>query len=97
MTLALEVELKTIAFPAISTCVYRFPMPRANKIATGMLAGILRSNTMKRRTLPVNSLDCGNTSQRAIPLLISWPVRILTIIPSLHWWRRCKRSMTESD
>ena len=42
MTLALEVELKTIAFPAISSGVYRFPMPRANKIATGTVAGILR-------------------------------------------------------
>ena len=42
MTLALEVELKTIAFPAISSAVYRFPMPRANKIATGTVAGILR-------------------------------------------------------
>ena len=97
MALALEVELKTIAFPAISSGVYRFPMPRANKIATGTVAGILRSNTMKRRTLPVNSLNCGNTSQRAVQLLVSWLVRILTIIPTPHWWRRCKRSMTDSE
>ena len=84
MTLALEVELKTIAFPAISSGVYRFPMPRANKIATETVAGILPSNTMKRRTLPVNSLDCRNTSQRAILLLVSRPVRIPTIIPTPH-------------
>ena len=44
MTLALEVELKTIAFPAISTVVYRFPMPCATMIAVKAVAGILRSN-----------------------------------------------------
>ncbi|MBH8564821.1 O-acetyl-ADP-ribose deacetylase [Nostoc sp. CENA67] len=33
LTLAEEYQIKTIAFPAISTGVYRFPMERASKIA----------------------------------------------------------------
>ena len=44
MALAAEAGLKTIAFPAISTGVYRFPVPRATAIAVETVAGILRGD-----------------------------------------------------
>ena len=36
--------LKSIAFPAISTGVYRFPVPRATAIAVETVADILQGN-----------------------------------------------------
>ncbi len=41
MTLAAEAGLRTIAFPAISTGVYRFPIPRATRIAVAAVAEAL--------------------------------------------------------
>ncbi len=40
-----ENRIATIAFPAISTGVYRFPVQRAAKIAVGTVAGFLETNT----------------------------------------------------
>ncbi|NKB55434.1 MAG: O-acetyl-ADP-ribose deacetylase [Alphaproteobacteria bacterium] len=44
MALAADSALRTIAFPAISTGVYRFPILRATKIAVETVAEILRAN-----------------------------------------------------
>lgn len=44
MELALEHGLATIAFPAISTGVYRFPAGPAAEIAVGTIAGVLAGN-----------------------------------------------------
>lgn len=44
LALAAEAGLNSIAFPAISTGVYRFPVPRATAIAVETVAGILRGN-----------------------------------------------------
>jgi len=44
MMLAADAGLRTIAFPAISTGVYRFPVPRATEIAVATVAGILGAN-----------------------------------------------------
>ena len=41
LDLALEHDIRTIAFPAISTGVYRFPADRAARIAIGTVAGVL--------------------------------------------------------
>lgn len=44
LKLALENEIKTIAFPAISTGVYRFPLERATKIAVNEVRKFLEKN-----------------------------------------------------
>lgn len=42
--LALQHDIKTIAFPAISTGVYRFPLDRAARIAVGEVKQFLSAN-----------------------------------------------------
>jgi len=44
LKLAVENEIKTIAFPAISTGVFRFPLERAAKIAVGEVTKFLEKN-----------------------------------------------------
>jgi len=44
LKLAVENGIKTIAFPAISTGVYRFPLERATKIAIGEVKKFLEKN-----------------------------------------------------
>ena len=44
LRLAVENKAKTIAFPAISTRVYRFPLERATKIAVSEVKKILEKN-----------------------------------------------------
>lgn len=44
LELAKEYELKSVAFPAISTGVYRFPVERAAKIAVSEIQKFLASN-----------------------------------------------------
>jgi O-acetyl-ADP-ribose deacetylase (regulator of RNase III) len=44
LKLAVENEIKTIAFPAISTGVYRFPLERATKIAVSEVKKFLEKN-----------------------------------------------------
>lgn len=44
LKLAVENKIKTIAFPAISTGVYRFPIERATKIAVGEVKKFLEKN-----------------------------------------------------
>jgi O-acetyl-ADP-ribose deacetylase len=44
LKLAVENKIKTIAFPAISTGVYRFPLESATKIAVGEVKKYLENN-----------------------------------------------------
>ena len=44
MELAVAHEIKSIAFPAISTGVYRFPVPRASAIAVATVAEFLAAD-----------------------------------------------------
>ena len=44
LEVAVENAVSTIAFPAISTGVYRFPVPRAAAIAVSTVAGFLRAD-----------------------------------------------------
>ena len=44
LTLALENGCRTVAFPSISTGVYRFPLDRAAPIAVGAVRGFLASH-----------------------------------------------------
>ena len=44
LKLAVENKIKTIAFPAISTGVYRFPLERATKIAVSEVKKFLEKN-----------------------------------------------------
>jgi len=46
LKLAVENRIKTIAFPAISTGVYRFPLERAVKIAVNEVKNFLKTNNL---------------------------------------------------
>jgi O-acetyl-ADP-ribose deacetylase (regulator of RNase III) len=51
LQLAVDHGLKTIAFPAISTGVYRFPLDRATRIAVGTVAGFLKDHPEIERVM----------------------------------------------
>jgi O-acetyl-ADP-ribose deacetylase (regulator of RNase III) len=51
LALAREYGIRTIAFPAISTGVYRFPVDLASQIATKEVAEFLKND------LPVENVD----------------------------------------
>ena len=51
LRLASEHEVRTIAFPAISTGVYGFPVPRAARIAVGAVAEGLEAHPSLRRVV----------------------------------------------
>jgi len=51
LSLARDHGLASIAFPAISTGVYRFPKPRAARIAVGHVLGWLRENDRPHRVV----------------------------------------------
>lgn len=51
LTLAAEHGVKSLAFPAISTGVYRFPKRRAAMIATGHVVQWLKSNSLPQRVI----------------------------------------------
>ena len=51
LKLALENKIKTIAFPAISTGVYRFPIERATKIATGEVKKFIKKNDLIEKVI----------------------------------------------
>lgn len=50
LKLAVENDIKTIAFPAISTGVYRFPLERATKIAATKVQGFFREERINRES-----------------------------------------------
>lgn len=51
LKLAAEKDVKTIAFPAISTGVYGFPLERATQIAFNAIWHFLRSNTSLEKVI----------------------------------------------
>jgi len=51
LKLATENEIKTIAFPAISTGVYHFPLERATKIAVGEVKKYLLKNDSMEKVI----------------------------------------------
>ncbi len=58
LQLAIQKGLSSVAFPAISTGVYRFPAPAAAEIAIKTVAGILAENeTIKRVVFAVFSSE----------------------------------------
>lgn len=62
MELAEQHDIQTIAFPAISTGAYGFPMERATKIAVKEISNFLKRNTSVEQVIFVcfskNSFDC---------------------------------------
>lgn len=53
LALAIEHDLKSIAFPSISTGAYGFPIRRASRIALRAILGILDNNSTLERVLCV--------------------------------------------
>lgn len=51
LALAREREARTVAFPAIGTGVYRFPVERAAKIAVAAVAGVLAVSPMTEEVI----------------------------------------------
>ncbi len=51
LALAREHDLKSIAFPAISTGIYRFPLERATRIAVTTVADFLASHERPKRVI----------------------------------------------
>jgi O-acetyl-ADP-ribose deacetylase (regulator of RNase III) len=51
LQIAVENGVRTIAFPAISTGVYRFPLERATEIAVGTVAEFLRAEPAIERVV----------------------------------------------
>ncbi|HEU0014883.1 MAG TPA: O-acetyl-ADP-ribose deacetylase [Longimicrobium sp.] len=53
LKIAADKELRTVAFPAISTGVYRFPVHRAARIAVDAVRGFLAQHPLPERVLLV--------------------------------------------
>ena len=53
LSLAVEHEVRSLAFPAISTGIYRFPADRAARIATREVAEFLAQDVRIERVVPV--------------------------------------------
>lgn len=53
LKIARDRELRTVAFPAISTGVYRFPVHRAARIAAAETAAFLAANPLPERVILV--------------------------------------------
>ena len=51
LQLAVENGVRSIAFPAISTGAYRFPLERATEIAVGTVAAFLKANPSIERVI----------------------------------------------
>ncbi|AFZ29477.1 Appr-1-p processing domain protein [Gloeocapsa sp. PCC 7428] len=61
LALTLEHQIQTIAFPAISTGVYRFPVDRASRIAVSEIQQFLNENyTLEQVILVCFSQDAGD-------------------------------------
>ena len=71
LRLASEHEVRTIAFPAISTGVYGFPIPRAARIAVGAAAaGIEAHPSLRRVVLCCFGAESREAHERALAGLI---------------------------
>ena len=67
LRLASEHEVRTIAFPAISTGVYGFPVPRAARIAVGAVAaGIEAHPSLRRVVLCCFGVESREAHERAL-------------------------------
>ena len=65
LKLAVERDIRTIAFPAISTGAYRFPLERATRIALEEVKRFLEQNDAIEKVLFVcYTPRCYNTYQR---------------------------------
>ena len=53
LTLAVQYDVRTIAFPSISTGAFGFPVERASLIAVGEIAAFLRDNNTIKRVIIV--------------------------------------------
>ncbi len=51
LSLCQQNKIKTIAFPGISTGVYRFPKERAAQIAVTTVSGFLKNNTFPKKVI----------------------------------------------
>ena len=72
LKLAVENEIKSIAFPAISTGVYRFPLERATKIAIDEVTKFLNDNDEIEKIIFVAFDDeTRNTYKKTFKLLSS--------------------------
>jgi O-acetyl-ADP-ribose deacetylase (regulator of RNase III) len=72
LKLAIENGIKSIAFPAISTGVYSFPLERATKIALDEVTKFLKKNDEIEKVIIVCFDDeTYNTYQRTFKLLFS--------------------------
>ena len=72
LKLAVENGIKSIAFPAISTGVYRFPLERAKKIAMDEVTKFLNDNDEIEKLIFVCFDDeTRNTYQRTFKLIYS--------------------------
>ena len=62
LAIAEQYQIETIAFPAISTGVYRFPLERAAQIATAEIQAFLKSNNSLQQVILVcfspTAYDC---------------------------------------
>jgi O-acetyl-ADP-ribose deacetylase (regulator of RNase III) len=68
--LALENGVTTIAFPAISTGVYRFPLDRATRIAVSTVAEFLQNHTeIQKVTFATFGRDAHRTYVAAVAAL----------------------------
>ena len=67
LEVASEAGARTVAFPAISTGVYRFPVDRAARIAIGTTAGYLAGNPeLERVTFVLFSEEHLRAFERAL-------------------------------
>ncbi|TAE55351.1 MAG: O-acetyl-ADP-ribose deacetylase [Nostocales cyanobacterium] len=67
LTLAEEYNIKSIAFPAISTGAYRFPVERATKIAISEVTNFLQNHSLPEKVIFVCfSQDAYNLYQKML-------------------------------
>lgn len=70
LALAVDLGIKTIAFPSISTGVYQFPVERAARIAVGEIADFLyKDTTMEKIILVAFDADTYRAYKKAVAAL----------------------------
>jgi len=71
LSLAAEKELRTVAFPSISTGAYRFPVERAAELALSTVIEFLRSNPLEEVRFVLFSQEDYETYGRVLDGLLS--------------------------
>jgi O-acetyl-ADP-ribose deacetylase (regulator of RNase III) len=70
LTLALEEGVRTIAFPAISTGIFGYPLEPATRIAVGTVAGVLaREKSLEQVTFCTFGQEATTAYEKAIQAL----------------------------